>query len=276
MDIKLVDQVNEAVSFINQRINLKFKTAIVLGTGLSDFVISVDNILSLNYSEIPYFPQSTVVSHQGKLIFGKLNSKYVIIMAGRFHYYEGYNMDQVSFGIRVLKQLGVDTVLLTNASGGLNENYIPGDIAIVKDHINLHPVNPLRGSNDDYIGPRFPDMTQVYDPDLRSLAIGILSKNNIRHHEAVYIGLQGPNLETPAESRYLKIIGGDIVGMSTVPEVIVARYLGLKCFVASVVSNACINVDTNSITTIESIIEVAEKAEPKLSLLLKEMLESIG
>jgi len=275
MGISLLEQIEEAVSFIKERIPEQYKIGIVLGTGLNKLVEELSIHYVFDYKDIPHFPVSTVSSHDSKLIFGTLNEIPVVMMAGRFHYYEGYSMEQVTFGIRVLKYLGVEVLMLSNVTGGLNEEYEAGDIVVVKDHINLHPENPLRGFNDERIGPRFPDMSEAYDPELRLMALSILKENNIRYHQGIYVGLQGPNLETPAESKYLQTIGGDIVGMSTVPEVIVARHMDMRTFAASIVSNMCFPLSSIKKTTIESVIEVANLAEPKLGILFKEMVKSI-
>lgn len=270
-----MEQIQEAVSFIRGKISGEYKIGIVLGTGLNKLVNDVEILKVIEYKDIPHFPVSTVSSHASKLIFGTISGKSIVMMAGRFHYYEGYSMEQVTFGIRVLKYLGVEILLMSNVTGGLNEKYETGDVVVVKDHINLHPVNPLRGYNDERIGPRFPDMTDAYDLELRQMALRILNENEIWHHEGVYVGLQGPNLETPAESDYLNRIGGDIVGMSTVPEVIVARHMDMRTFVASIVSNKCFPLSSIKKTTIESVIEVANLAEPKLGILFREMVKSI-
>ncbi len=275
MGISLLEKILEAVGFIKERITEEYKIGIILGTGLNKLVDEVKISTIIDYKDIPHFPVSTVSSHQSKLIFGTINNKPVVMMAGRFHYYEGHTMEQVTFGIRVLKYLGVEVLLISNVTGGLNETFEVGDVVVVKDHINLHPENPLRGFNDERIGPRFPDMTDAYDIELRIMALRILKENNITHHEGVYAGLQGPNLETPAESNFLHLIGGDIVGMSTVPEVIIARHMDMRTFVASIVSNKCFPLNSIKKTTIESVIEVANLAEPKLGILFKEMVKSI-
>ena len=227
------------------------------------------------YQDIPHFPISTVKSHQSKLLFGTLAGVPIVAMAGRFHYYEGYSMREVTFPIRVLHLLGIEKLILSNVSGSTNAALEAGDIVFVKDHINLQPENPLRGENDERLGPRFPDMLHTYDPQMLQLAEQIAQQNNIKTHRGIYVALQGPNLETPAEYGFLHRIGGDLVGMSTVPEVIVARHSGLSVFVISVVSNKCFPIEEIQMTTLESVIEIAQKAEPKMRLIVKELLQQL-
>lgn len=270
--MKLYDQIQEAVQYIRSKTDFKPLYGIVLGTGLGNLTDDLEVINEINYRDIPHFPISTVQSHKGKLIFGYLEGQAVVVMAGRFHYYEGYTMQQVTFPIRVMKFLGVKTVIITNVSGSTNPNYEAGDIIIVKDHINLHAENPLRGENDERLGVRFPDMMQTYDLELRQKALGIAQNNHIRAHEGVYLSWQGPNLETPAEYRFINIIGADLVGMSTVPEVIVARHSDLKVLVLSIVSNKCFPIESIKVTTVEDVIATATVAEPKMTLIIKGVL----
>ena len=222
--MNLYERIEEATHFIRQLTDFQPVTGIILGTGLGGLVEEIDIAASIDYAEIPHFPRSTVESHAGKLIFGTLVGRPVVAMAGRFHFYEGWSMEQVTFPVRVLRFLGVKTVFITNVAGSTNADFRAGDLVFVNDHINLQPENPLRGANDERLGPRFPDMLKTYDKTLISNALALAKANQIRAHEGVYVALQGPNLETPAEYRFLNRIGGDLVGMSTVPEVLVLPY----------------------------------------------------
>lgn len=271
--MKLYDQIQEAVQYIQTQVTFKPQTGIVLGTGLGNLTDDIEVVGEIPYQNIPHFPVSTVQSHKGKLLFGYLEQQPVIVMAGRFHYYEGYSMQQVTFPIRVMKFLGIDTLILTNVSGSTNPDYEAGDIVIVKDHINLQSENPLRGENDERLGVRFPDMMHTYDVNLRQKALEIAQKNAITAHEGVYFSWQGPNLETPAEYRFINIIGADLVGMSTVPEVIVAKHSDLKILVLSIVSNKCFPIESIKVTTVDDVIATATEAEPKMTLIIKELLK---
>ena len=272
----LYDQVQETVSFIRNLTKFEADLGIVLGTGLGDLSRHIRVEFEIQYKDIPHFPVSTVESHQSKLIFGFLNDHPVIAMAGRFHYYEGYSMKELTFPIRVLKYLGIKTLIQSNVSGSVNPNFNPGDILLVKDHINLHPENPLRGNNDERFGSRFPDMLKTYSKELREKFINIGKGLNLDLKEAVYLSLQGPNLETPAEYNYFHLIGADLIGMSTVPEVIVARHMGMEVCVLSIVSNKCFPIEEITETTIEEVIAIAGKAEPKLTALVKGFLAKIS
>ena len=268
----LYDQIQEAVHFIRSKTAATPRQGIILGTGLGKLTEDIRVETEIDYKDIPHFPESTVQSHQGKLIFGKLADKAIVAMAGRFHYYEGYTMKQVTFPIRVLKFLGVRQLFISNVSGSTNPDYQAGDLVFVKDHINLQPENPLRGVNDERLGSRFPDMLKTYDRKLIEKAKQIASAQGIRAHEGVYLALQGPNLETPAEYKFIHRIGGDLVGMSTVPEVIVARHSGMVVFVISIVSNQCYPIENITETTLEEVIAVARDAEPKMRLIVKKLL----
>ena len=213
------------------------ETAIILGTGLGELVNHITNQKELAYKDIPNFPISTVEGHSGKLIFGKLGTKDIMAMQGRFHFYEGYDMKQVTFPVRVMKQLGVKTLFVSNAAGGMNPTFKVGDLMVIRDHINLFPEHPLHGKNYNELGPRFPDMSEAYSKRLIKKAFEIAEKNNIYLQQGVYVGTQGPTFETPAEYKYFKIIGGDAVGMSTVPEVIVARHSDMEVFAISVITD---------------------------------------
>lgn len=271
----LYDQIQEAISFIRSRTSFQPQFGIILGTGLGNLTDEIEIETSIDYKDIPHFPVSTVASHKGQLVMGKLAGKAVVVMAGRFHYYEGYSMQKVTFPVRVLKFLGIERLLISNVSGSTNAEYEAGDIVFIKDHINLQAENPLRGVNDERLGPRFPDMMEAYDRKINKMALEIASANNIRAHEGVYLSLQGPNLETPAEYNFINRIGGDVVGMSTIPEVIVARHMSLPVFVISVISNKCFPIEEITKTTLESVIKLAQDAEPKLSLIVKEVLKSL-
>lgn len=270
--MSLFDQIQETVQYIQQQTTFQPTTGIVLGTGLGNLTAEIEVTARFLYKDLPHFPLSTVDSHKGELVLGTLNNHPVAVMAGRFHFYEGYTMQQVTFPVRVLKYLGIQQLFLSNAAGGLNPDYEGGDIALVKDHINLQPANPLTGPNDERIGPRFPDLLHTYDAALRAKALSYAQANNIKLHEGVYVCLQGPNLETPAEYRFMHIIGGDLVGMSTVPEVLVARHMDLKVLVISVVTNKCYPIEELSETTLEEVIAVAALAEPKVTALVKHLL----
>ena len=269
----LYDQIQEAITYLRNRINLQVKYGIVLGTGLGGLVEEMEIEARIPYGEIPHFPVSTEQSHDGQLIFGHLEGVPIVAMAGRFHYYEGYSMQEVTFPIRVLKFLEIERLFISNAAGSVSQHIEAGDLVFIKDHINLHAENPLRGSNDERLGPRFPDMLQAYDRALNAEAKLIAEKAGIRAHEGVYLGLQGPNLETPAEYNFAHIIGADVVGMSTIPEVLVARHMSLPIFVASVATNKCYPISEIKVTTVEDVIAVAKAAEPKLTRIVKALIQ---
>jgi purine-nucleoside phosphorylase len=267
-------QLNETVAFIQSRTSLQPIAGIILGSGLGGLVNDLDVELSLPYEEIPHFPVSTVKGHGGKLLFGKLNQQPVVMLSGRFHYYEGYNMQEVTYPVRVMKQLGASVLFVSNAAGGMNPDFKVGDLMIINDHINLFPEHPLRGKNDEQMGPRFPDMTEPYSHKLIQSAKGIAELQQIHVHEGVYIGLQGPTFETKAEYKYLRVIGGDTVGMSTVPEVIVAKHMGMDVFGMSVVTDLGIRDEMNVITH-EEVLEAAQAAAPKMALIVKELIATL-
>ncbi len=271
----LYDKIQEAVAFIRTETDFQPEFGLILGTGLGELVHEMQVKKTIPYSLIPHFPISTVESHKGELVLGTLAGKKVVAMAGRFHYYEGYSMEQVTFPVRVMKFLGIRHLIISNAAGGTNPNFEAGDIVLVKDHINLHAENPLRGPNDERLGPRFPDMLNTYDRVLNAQALDIAKANHIRAFEGVYVGLQGPNLETPAEYHFIHTIGGDLVGMSTVPEVLVARHMGLPVLVLSVVTNKCYPLSAIGVTTVDEVIETARKAAPKMQLIVKEILKQM-
>ncbi|MDQ6480233.1 purine-nucleoside phosphorylase [Dyadobacter sp. LHD-138] len=245
---------------------------IILGTGLGSLASEIDIAFTISYTDIPHFPVSTVESHSGRLIFGKLSGKKIICMQGRFHYYEGYSMQQVVFPVRVMKMLGVHTLFVSNASGGLNPDFKVSDLMVLHDHISLFlPGNPLIGANMNELGDRFPDMSEPYDPDLIKNALEIARKNNIPVHTGTYVSVTGPQLETRAEYRLFRQLGADTVGMSTVPEIIAARQMNLKCFGLSVITDLCIP-ETLEKAEISKIIAAAEKAEPGMTLIIKALL----
>ena len=271
----LYNQIQEAVQFIQTKTNFTPKIGVILGTGLSSLSDEIEVECEIPYKDIPHFPESTVQSHKSKLVFGTLSGQKVVAMAGRFHYYEGYTMKQVTFPVRVMKFLGIETIFISNASGSTNANIDAGDIVFIKDHINLQPENPLRGVNDERLGPRFPDMLHTYDKALIAKGIQVAAEQGIEVHQGIYVGLQGPNLETPAEYNYLHTIGGDLVGMSTVPEVIVARHMNLAVMVISVVSNKCYPIEEITETTVEEVIKVVENSGAKMRVLVKNLLKNI-
>lgn len=271
----LLQQIDETVSYINEKVTLKPDLGIILGTGLGALVEEIDIVQSLDYTNIPHFPISTVESHSGKLIFGKLANKNVVAMQGRFHFYEGYDMKAVTYPVRVMNALGIKNLFISNAAGSTNEDFKTGHLMILNDHINLQPEHPLRGKNYDSLGPRFPDMLHTYDADLIERALKIAKEKNINCHLGVYASISGPCLETPAEYVYLHRMGADAVGMSTVPEVIVARHMGLKVFAISVITDMGYPKEVIKETTIEDVIAVANEAEPKLTEIMKELIAGL-
>lgn len=267
----MLDKIRETTEYIKSRTEVKPTVGIILGTGLGGLVKEIEIIDEVPYEEIPNFPVSTVKSHSGKLIFGNLGGKQVVAMQGRFHFYEGYTMKEVTFPVRVMKFLGIEKLFVSNASGGVNPDYEIGEIMIQDDHINLFPAHPLIGKNIDELGPRFPDMSEPYDQRMIKLAVEIAEENNIRVAVGTYAGLTGPTLETPAEYKYVRIIGADAVGMSTVPEVIVARHMEIPCFAISIITDLGVPGKIQE-TSVEDVIEVANKQEPKMTLIMKELI----
>ncbi len=253
----------DAVAAIRDRITLKPHIGIILGTGLGSLVDGIEMVGTVDYDSIPHFPVSTVESHAGRLLFGKLRGKPVVCMQGRFHFYEGYSFQQIGFPIRVLKALGIQTLIVSNASGGLNPNFAPGDIMVIKDHINFFPGNPLIGPNDDSLGDRFPDMYEVYNQKYVELAKKVALEQNLRLQEGVYVGLTGPCLETAAEYRMLRTFGADAVGMSTVPEVITAHHQHNKILGFSIITDMGLP-DNMHPCSLEDVIGTASAAEPRL------------
>ena len=275
MTTPLMTQLNETVNFIKSKINTTANTAIILGSGLGNLSKEIQIDFSIAYSEIPHFPISTVEGHKGRLILGTLNGKKVWVMEGRFHFYEGYHVEQVVFPIRVLRLLGVQNLLLSNAAGGVSPNFKVGDLMIIKDHISLFVTNPLIGKNEEALGTRFPDMSEPYAFTFIEKAKAIAAANQIHLHEGVYVGVTGPTFETKAEYKLIKHVGGDVVGMSTVQETIAAVHCGMKVFAMSVVTDLGIREDNNVITH-EEVLAAAHAAEPKLTIIFSALLKEIA
>ncbi|MEO0468713.1 MAG: purine-nucleoside phosphorylase [Bacteroidota bacterium] len=263
-----------AYEYVRKLYDQEPEVGIILGTGLGGLVNEIEIEKKIPYNFIPHFPIATVESHFGALIFGTLRGKKVVAMQGRFHYYEGYSMQQITFPVRIMKMLGIKTLLVSNASGALNLDYQNGDLVIIDDHINLLGDSPLSGPNLDDFGPRFPGMVRPYDPDMAARALEIAKEDGTRIQVGVYVGVKGPNLETRAEYRYLRIIGGDVVGMSTVPEVIVARHMGIRTFAISVVTDIG-DPDNLEEVTLADMIEIAGEAEPKLTRIFAKLVEEL-
>jgi purine-nucleoside phosphorylase len=263
-------QIAEASSFLKSELETESPIGIILGTGLGGLVNEIQIQTSVDYQSIPHFPHSTVESHAGKLLFGTLGGKQVLAMQGRFHYYEGYSMIEITFPVRVMYELGVRILLISNAGGGMNPYYRKGDLMVIDDHINLLGTNPLIGPNLDEYGPRFPDMSEPYSKRLISLAEEVALDHKIKLHRGVYVAVPGPNLETRAEYRFLRTIGADIVGMSTIPEDIVAVHMGMEVLGISVITDECFP-DALQPVNLPEIIATANSAEPKLTLIMKEV-----
>jgi purine-nucleoside phosphorylase len=265
----------EQIELAAERIRAEFAPApfagIILGTGLGSLAKQIDVAASIDYVDIPHFPRSTAVSHRGRLVCGKLEGKTVVAMEGRFHQYEGYSLRQITLPVRVMRALGAELLIVSQAVGGMNPHYRAGDVMIIDDHINLMGDNPLIGVNDDRLGPRFPDMSAPYDPELIEKGLQVARRENFACHRGVVVAVTGPNLETRAEYRFLRMIGADVVGMSTVPEVIVAVHCGLKVFGVSVITDMCLP-DALEAADVERIIATAEGAEPKLRALVRGIL----
>ena len=265
------EQVQETVSFIKEKTNFTPEYGVILGSGLGSFTDDIQIEFTLPYTEIPNFPVSTVQGHKGALVFGTIGTKKVVAMQGRFHFYEGYSMKEVTFPVRVMKYLGVEKLIVSNASGGVNSNYNVGDIVLIKDHVNMMPEHPLRGKNDERFGPRFVNMSEPYSKKMILKAKEVAENLNIKVQDGIYLGLQGPTFETLAEYKMVKNIGADCVGMSTVPEVIVARHMEMETFGLSVITDMG---DEDSIETIshDEVLEAAKTAEPKVRILIKELI----
>nr|WKN36736.1 purine-nucleoside phosphorylase [Tunicatimonas sp. TK19036] len=264
-------QLQETLDFVSQYITQAPDAGIVLGTGLGRLAQQIEAEHTISYSDIPHFPVSTVETHEGKLIYGTLGTKKVLAMQGRFHFYEGYTMQQITYPIRLMHLLGIRTLYLSGASGAMNLSYEKGDLVLIGDHINLQTANPLTGPNMSEFGPRFPDMSDPYDDEMIHTAWQIAKEEGYRIHKGVYVAVTGPNLETRAEYRFLRKIGGDLVGMSTVPEVIVAKHQGMKVFATSIITDLG-DPDNLEPVSVEEIIRVANEAEPKLTQLFYRMI----
>jgi purine-nucleoside phosphorylase len=273
--MNLSQKTQECLDYIRQRYQGTPRVGLVLGTGLKRLENALENPLVLEYKDLPHFPVSTVEGHGGRMLLGKLGGQEMVLFSGRWHYYEGFSTREITFPIRVLKALGAQEVILTNASGSVNAQMQEGDLVFVEDHINLLPENPLRGPNEDLLGPRFPDMKNAYHKAWNQKAMDLCRQMGIRAHLGVYVALQGPNLETPAEYRFLHRMGGDLVGMSTVPEVLVAVHAGLKPMVASIVSNRSYPLADIEETSLEKVIATVDGAAEQLSKVIVALLRSL-
>ncbi|MDE6853617.1 MAG: purine-nucleoside phosphorylase [Muribaculaceae bacterium] len=270
----MLEKIKQTADYLRTQVDEMPQIAIILGTGLGSLVDHIENKKSIPYSEIPNFPVSTVQGHSGNFIFGTLGGKPVIAMQGRFHYYEGYDMKTVTFPVRVFQNLGIKTLFVSNAAGGMNKEFRVGDVMIITDHINLFPENPLRGRNYEELGTRFPAMTEAYDHEYVALADSIAAEKGMRLMHGVYVGTTGPTFETPAEYEYFRIIGGDAVGMSTVPEVIVAAHAGMRVFGLSVITDLG-GKDVTQVPTHEEVQQAAVLAQPTVEALVKAMVERV-
>ena len=274
MIMSLREKIAEAKKFIESRSKVKPKIGIIVGTGLGTLAKEIEIKATVPYSDIPHFAVSTAPGHEGNLILGKLSGKMIMAMQGRFHLYEGYSLEEITFPIRIMKEMGVELLIESNAVGGMNPNFKAGDLMIITDHINLTGNNPLIGPNDERLGPRFPDMSEPYDKKLIELTKRIAIEEKIGIHQGVYVGLTGPNFETPAEYRFLRLIGADAVSMSTICEVIVARHSGLRVLGISCITDECIP-DRLEPVNFRKLIQVAQKVEPNLARLVKRLLREI-
>jgi purine-nucleoside phosphorylase len=271
----LMSQLQETAQFIQSKIAVKADTAIILGSGLGNLSTKIATEFEIPYTAIPNFPVSTVEGHKGRLILGTLNGQKVWVLEGRFHFYEGYSPEQVSFPVRVLKLLGVQNLILSNAAGGVNPDYQVGDLMIIKDHISFFTINPLIGKNEAALGTRFPDMSEPYAQEFINKAKVIAAAHQIKVHEGVYVGVTGPTFETRSEYKLIKFVGGDVVGMSTVQENIAAVHCGMRVFAISVVTDLGIREDNNVITH-QEVLEAANAAEPKLTLMISDLVKAIA
>jgi len=271
----MLNEINESVNYLQSKTTITPSVGIILGSGLGGLVDEIEILTEIPYHDIPNFPVSTVEGHDGKLIFGRLGGKNVVAMQGRFHYYEGYTMKQVTFPVRVMKFLGVTHLLVSNASGGVNPDYEVGEIMIQNDHINLFPEHPLRGENNDKLGPRFPDMSEPYNKEMIDIALKIAEEHAIKVSVGTYLGLTGPTLETPAEYNYVRVLGADAVGMSTVPEVIVARHMNMPCFAISIITDLGVKGKIEKITH-QDVVEVANRQAPKMTLIMRELITRLN
>jgi purine-nucleoside phosphorylase len=270
----MIQKIQEAAAFISKETNIKPQIGLILGSGLGVLADLIEQPIVVDYSRIPHFPVSTVEGHAGELVVGTIKGKQVLVMKGRFHAYEGYGAETVSFPVRVMKELGVETLIVTNAAGGINESYQVGDLMVISDHLNLTYRNPLIGPNDAALGVRFPDMSEAYSKRLRKVAHEVAASQDFKLQEGVYVGLLGPNYETPAEIRMFRTLGGDSVGMSTVPEVIVARHAGIEVLGFSCISNMASGILDQPLSHAE-VMETTEKVKPKFLKLVLGIIEAI-
>jgi purine-nucleoside phosphorylase len=270
----MLKKINDTVDFIKKATAIRPVAGIILGSGLGNLASRIDIEVAIPYADIPNFPSSTVTGHKGQLVFGYLSGKPIVAMQGRFHFYEGYTMQELSFPVRVMHALEIKLLILSNAAGGMNPEFVVGDIMFIRDHINLMPTNPLIGANEDSLGPRFPDMSEPYDLHYLNIADDVAVQLGIRVTNGVYAGVSGPCFETPAEYKYLRIIGADAVGMSTVPEVIVARHSGLSVFAVSVITDLGLTGHVEKISH-EEVLRAANAAEPRLTAIVSGLLERI-
>jgi purine-nucleoside phosphorylase len=273
----MLEKIKESADFIKKESGFEPQYGIILGTGLGGLVNEIKIEKTIDYEKIPHFPVSTVESHAGRLVFGYLGNKKIVAMQGRFHYYEGYSFQEITFPVRVMKFLGVECLFVSNACGSVNPDIKTCDIMIIKDHINLLGGNPLRGKNIDELGPRFPDMSEPYDKKMIAQAQEIakdLNFEDITVHTGVYASVQGPNLETQAEYKYLRIIGADVVGMSTIPEAIVARHMNMPCFAISVITDEGFHDELEAVS-LHDVVSAANKSEPKMTAIIKNLITSI-
>lgn len=266
----MLEKIQETANFLRSKMHTQPETAIILGTGLGSLVHEITDAYEISYKDIPNFPISTVEGHSGKLIFGKLGNKDIMAMQGRFHFYEGYSMQEVTFPVRVMRELGIKTLFVSNAAGGMNPDFSIGDLMIITDHINFFPEHPLRGKNIEY-GPRFPDMSEAYSKGLINKALQIAEEKGINVQQGIYIGTQGPTFETPAEYKMFHILGADAVGMSTVPEVIVANHCGIKVFGISVITDLGVEGKIVEVSH-EEVQKAADAAQPKMTTIMRELI----
>jgi purine-nucleoside phosphorylase len=270
----MLETIKQTSDYLKNKIGEIPSTAIILGTGLGELANEIDNKTEIPYSEIPNFPVSTVEGHSGKLIIGTLGGKRILAMQGRFHFYEGYSMKEVTFPVRVFQALGVKYLFVSNAAGGMNPSFDIGDIMLIEDHINMFPEHPLRGKNYDELGTRFPDMSEAYDKKLRMMAMQIANEKNIKLQHGVYVGVQGPTFETPAEYQFFRVIGGDAVGMSTVPEVIVANHAKMKVLAFSIITDLGVLGKIVEVSH-EEVQEAAKIAQPKMAEIMRAIVQKI-
>lgn len=270
----MYEKIKETARYIQERTNIEPEYGIILGTGLGALVNEVEIETTFNYADLPNFPVSTVQSHQGQLVFGKLGGKQIVALQGRFHYYEGYTMQELTFPVRVMKVLGVNGMFVSNACGSVNPNMQTGDMMILSDHLNLLPDSPLRGENIDELGDRFPDMSEPYKVDWINKAVNIAERNDMRIHTGVYASIQGPNLETKAEYNWIRTIGADTIGMSTIPEVLVARQMHVPCFAMSAITDEGFHEQLDPVT-LEDVIAAANDIEPRMTFIMKSLIQEI-